>query len=213
MRGTLCAINMLNKISIKILLIIFSVALLIIRFFYFQLDKVFGVLVLDIFGLTLLAFTVLLLVLTVRQAIKKKFKSIIIFVVIVALFLFFPFEYLIGWTQFQFNNGSRKEKVTSLKKGSYDSILSKLDYPKYGAWIENQNPRFKIFKDSSLQLVFIWQGYIRTHEEYCGMLYISDNSQISDKRIYDFLGREFRKTSLGSNWYWVDCFIDRTPAP
>ena len=135
------------------------------------------------------------------------------FILIVTIFLIFPFEYSIGWAQFQFSKSSREEKVAKLKQGSYDSVLLKLDYPQYGTWIAQGNQRFKIFKDSSLQLVFFWQGNIRSYEEYCGILYVSDNSKITDKRVYEFLGREFRKKSIGINWYWVDCFIDRTPAP
>jgi hypothetical protein len=91
--------------------------------------------------------------------------------------------------------------------------LGKQEYPQYGTWIENRKPRFKIYKDSTLKMLFLWQGYIRTHEEYCGLLYLSDTKQIENNKVYDFLGRDFRKKHLGENWYWVDCFVDRTPGP
>jgi hypothetical protein len=62
-------------------------------------------------------------------------------------------------------------------------------------------------------MLFLWQGYIRTQEEYCGQLYLSDDKQIDNNKVSEFLGREYRLKYLGNNWYWVDCYIDRTPNP
>ena len=165
----------------------------------------------DILFIVLLVSAIILFILTIIKATKKDFKPLLIYVFIIATLYFISFEYLVGWTNFKFNNSDRNEIVANLKNGIYKDLLFKEQYPQYGAWIENHKPRFKIFKDTTLQMVFIWQGNIRTQEEYCGQFYISDKKQIDDKRIYEFLGREFRKKYLGDNWYWIDCYIDRTP--
>ena len=149
----------------------------------------------------------------IYKAIKKEFKPILIFITIITILYFVPFEYLIGWTKFKFNESERIELVRNLKNGIYDSLIGSQEYPQYGIWIENHDPRFQVFKDSTLQMLFLWQGYIGDHEEFCGQLYISDTKQIDDNRVGDFLGREYRKKHLGNNWYWVDCYVIRKPGP
>jgi len=203
----------LTKMSLKTLLVVFGFLGLLQRLFYFQLDNFFGVKTLDILFIVLIVLAIILLILTIIKAAKKQFKPLCIFIFIITTLHFKPFEYIIGWTQFKFNNNDREKITANLKNGIYNDIPIKQPYPQYGIWIEDHNPRFQIFKDSTLQMVFLWQGHIRTHEEYCGVLYISDIKQIDSNVVNDFLGREFHKKYLGDNWYYVDCYINRTPFP
>lgn len=203
----------MTKLPLKRLILIFGLLALALKLFYFQLDRLFGVKILDVVLIILLVSSLTLLILTIIKATRRDFKPFLIFIFIISTLYFVSFEYLIGWTQFKFNDSERNGLVSNLKNGIYDSVLDKQEYPQYGAWIESHNPRFKIYKDSTLQMLFRWQGHIRTQEEYCGQLYLSDVKQIDNIRVGEFLGREYRKKYLGNNWYWVDCFVDRTPGP
>ena len=205
--------NHMQKIRLKYIIGIFGLFTLLIRLFYFQLDELFGVRFLNFALIVILVSSLSLLILTIIKAIRKEFKPLLSLLIVISTIYFVPFEFLVGWTQFKSNTKERDELVNSLKNGTYDSEFQNPEYRQYGAWIENHKPRYKVYKDDNIQMIFCWQGHIRTHEEYCGQLYLSDIKQIENVIVGEFLGREYRKKYLGNNWFWVDCFIERTPGP
>lgn len=166
-----------------------------------------------IFIIILLICGLILLVLSTIKIFKKNFKPLLILIFFTLTTLFFPFEFVTGWTQFYFNKADKLSTLSKLDNGEYNDLIQKEEYPESGIWIEDNNPRVKIFKDDSLRLLFFWQSHRWNGEQYCGTLYISNEKFLRDKKIYDFLMREFHYTKLQNNWYWVDCYVDYTPAP
>jgi hypothetical protein len=161
----------------------------------------------------LLITTLTILIWLIAKAIKKHFFPLLIFFAMIILIWFIiPFEYINGWIQYKLDIRERNYIINDLNSGKYDSIIAKNSRRKYPTWIVNDNMRFKLFKDTSLQMIFIWQGNIRTFEgDYCGSLYISDTSKNTDERVNDFIQKDIHKKYLGDNWYWIDYYEDIQP--
>jgi hypothetical protein len=180
-----------------------------IAFFYSQHDTFVSIGI--IIGVIALLLGLTFLIVSFLKGIKKNLKGLFILIATLLIIFFFPFEYIFGWALHQFNKSDRKSIVANLSLGKYDSLISKSDTSYYGAWI-NTKPRIKVFKDTSIQLVFITKGDISSYEYY-GTLFVSDISKTNDRILSKFLNGEFNKWSLGNNWYLVECYIDTTPGP
>ena len=178
-------------------------------FFYSQHDAFISAGIVT--GIVALLFGLTFLIVSIFKGIKKNLKGLIIFAATLLIIFLFPFEYVFGWTLHQFNRADRNELLTNLKIGKYDSIIQKNTYPQYGTWI-NTNPRIKIFKDASLQMIFISHGDISSYDYY-GTLFISDPSKMNDKRVWNFIYSEYNKKYLGNSWYLIECYTDTTPGP
>lgn len=203
----------MKKLTIKTPLVIYGIIALILRLFYFQLDSFLRVKVVDTLYTIILFSTIFFFCMTVSKAIFKEFKPLLMFTAIFVILYCVPYEFINGWIQFKFNSNNRMELVSKLKTGAFDSLLSKRTFLDQGGRFDSYNPRYRVFKDNTLQMIFLWQGNIRNEEEYCGQLYVSDTNQIDSRRVAELFGSDFHKKYLGDNWYWVDSNIDRTPAP
>jgi hypothetical protein len=206
---------MLDKVYAKTLLLYFGILVLSTRvvitfgLFFSGHDRILSLAIL--LGIISLCFGLVLLVVFIYKGLKRNLKGFLIFIAILLTVFFFPFEYIFGWTIHQFNHDYRKEIINNLDSGKYDSLIIKNEYPQYGTWIKS-NPRVKIFKDNSLQMIFITHGNIASYDYY-GTLFISDASKIQDKRVYNFLYNEFNKRRLSNNWFLIECYTDVTPGP
>jgi hypothetical protein len=138
-------------------------------------------------------------------------KGLCVFTAILLIIFLLPFEYVFGWTLHQFNRVDRNELVNNLKFGKYDSLIISDKYPQYRTWVSKE-PRIKVFKDNSLQVICITQGDISSYDYY-GTLFISDSLKMNDKRVWNFIYSEYNKKYLGSNWYLIECYTDTTAGP
>lgn len=183
--------------------------IILLGLFFSQHDFLVGLGI--ILGIIALLSGLTFLIIVVFKGIKKNWKRLLIFAGILLIACCFPFEYSFGWTLHQADRAHRNELITGLKTGAYDSLILKNEHSQYGTWI-NTTPRIKIFKDPSLQMIFISHGDISSYDYY-GTLFISDTSKMNDKRVGDFIYSEYNKKYLGGNWYLIECYTDTKPAP
>jgi hypothetical protein len=133
-----------GKMPLKTPLISFGILALLTRIFlclklmYYQFN-VAGTWLFLVFGIISCLFGIVLLGLAIYRALKKNIKPIFIFVGILLIVYFFPFEYVLGWIRYQLNSERRYELVNSLRSGKYDPLISKGRYYPNTAWV---NQRF-----------------------------------------------------------------------
>jgi hypothetical protein len=111
--------------KLKTLIVIFGLLSIIVRLFYFQLDRLVGVKILDGLIILLIISSLTLLVLTIIKLTRIDFKPFLILILIFGTLIFIPFEYLIGWTKFNFNRNERNELVNKLKDGTFEAYKAK----------------------------------------------------------------------------------------
>jgi hypothetical protein len=207
--------NIMATTLIKTLLYLFILFALsarltfLIAFFYSQHDTFVSIGI--IIGIIALLLGLTFLIVSIFKGIKKNLKGFFILIATLLILYFFPFEYVFGWAFHQFNRADRNVLVGNLNSGKYDSLISNDKSFIYGTWVTKE-PRIKVFKDSSLQMIFITQGDISSYEYY-GTLFVSDITKTNNRNLSQFLHGEFNKWSLGNNWYLVECYVDTTPAP
>jgi hypothetical protein len=123
-----------------------------------------------------------------------------------------PFEYYYGIVNFKTNKIKMEEIVRNVHNGNYDSLFRAKKHNENKISIDVNNST-RILIDTQFNAVFFRLNLDKSYEEYDGILYISDEKYIRDRKIFSFLRREFNYKKLESNWFWVNCYVDRTPAP
>jgi len=154
-----------------------------------------------------------LLVLSVFQFIQSRSRNLFLLLAVVLAGIVFPLEYVYTWCGFTFNNKPKETLVAQVQHHAYDAALHTVQYQREGLWTVHNGKKVGVYKDSTLLAVFFWQGYWLSKDQYCGLLYISDETKTNDRRIYNFLHRELEYKKLGKNWYWIKCYIDMEPGP
>lgn len=110
---------------------------------------------------------------------------------------------------YKFNSKEDNELVNNLQAGKYQNLIMSNQYRENCTWI-SKKPNIKVFKDSSLQIIFITRGEIFSYDYY-GSLFISDTSKFNDKRSLHFISGQFHQFPLGSNWFVIECYTEITP--
>jgi hypothetical protein len=153
------------------------------------------------------------LISSIIMAIKKKFFPLALFFLFSVAAIFTPFEFGYGIIDFEINKKTRAQIEEKFQIGGYDSLILKNKHPQDGTRIINQKGHIiDIFQDKDLKAIFFFQTFYGT-SDYCGILYLSNEKYVRDKRVYNLLKRDFEYKRLDSNWYWIRCFTQMEPGP
>jgi energy-coupling factor transporter transmembrane protein EcfT len=156
---------------------------------------------------------IILLGFTLKEAFKRKrISSLVLLASFILVAIFFPFEYVIGIINFRTSEKARNQIVQNLRVGYYDSTLKENEFQKEGTWVENTK-KIRVYKDDTLQLVFFRQSFYWQKTDYCGILYISGDRYLKDKKVYGFLNNEFEFKKFDENWYWIIAYVPIEPGP
>jgi hypothetical protein len=158
--------------------------------------------------------TIVAIVVAIKEMLKKRFTPLLILLLFVAIAIFIPFEYIYGVIDYKIQKKARSLVVEKLNSGEYDSLLKSVKYPENGVKIDNTEGHvINLYSDSRLQLIFFFQTYNREKQNYCGILYISNEGFLKDRTVQSFLYREVDYKKLDNNWYWIKTYEDIGPGP